>query len=236
MSQRIEINMEELKTLLERAKIGPLSESDYHKLKAALETLGYLTQLLEDRQTTIQRLRQILFGASTEKLHTVLKPETQTKENLPSATSLAEREREESGKRNQGHGRNGASAYRGATQIKVKHNLLQSGDRCPQCQKGKVYDSIEPGWLIRIVGQAPIAATVYELEKLRCNLCGEVFTAPQPPGIGPEKYDASSASMMARGTTGMLRARAATTSGLSLVTAVEITTASASPSCSCACP
>ena len=30
---------------------------------------------------------------------------------------------------------------------------------------------------VRIVGQSPLAATVYELDRLRCNLCGEVFTA-----------------------------------------------------------
>jgi transposase len=60
-----------------------------------------------------------------------------------------------------------------------------------------VYHSIQPGLLVRIVGQAPLAATVYELEKLRCNLCSEVFTADAPQGVGPQKYDASSATMIA---------------------------------------
>jgi transposase len=188
-SQRLELNMEELATLLERAKASPLNEQDYHKLKAALETLGYLTQLLEDRKTTIDRLRQILFGASSEKTRMVLKSITQAKP--------AERPGEQSGKKTNGHGRNGAEAYRGATKIRVGHNSLKSGDRCPQCEKGKVYEATKPGLLVRIVGQAPLAATVYELEKLRCNLCGEVFTADAPPGVGSQKYDASSASMIA---------------------------------------
>src|ERR1700689_592934 len=48
-----------------------------------------------------------------------------------------------------------------------------------------------------MVGQAPLAATVYELDRLRCNLCGEVFTAPEPEGIGPEKYDETTAAMIA---------------------------------------
>jgi hypothetical protein len=30
-----------------------------------------------------------------------------------------------------------------------------------------------------------------------CNLCGEVFTAPEPEGIGPEKYDETTATMIA---------------------------------------
>jgi hypothetical protein len=38
---------------------------------------------------------------------------------------------------------------------------------------------------------------VYRLENLRCNLCGEVFTAQTPAGVGPEKYDATAASMLA---------------------------------------
>ncbi len=197
---RLKLNREELERLLERAKKGPLSEPDYQTLKAAVETLGYLTQLLEDRKTTIDRLRQILFGASTEKTRSVLKtdPLTQstTAESGQSA-SLADPEREKSEKKTKGHGRNGAQAYRGASKIEVKHNSLKSGDRCPECKKGKVYDSTQPGFLVRIVGQAPLAATVYELEKLRCNLCGEVFTADAPEGVGPEKYDASSGSMIA---------------------------------------
>jgi hypothetical protein len=38
---------------------------------------------------------------------------------------------------------------------------------------------------------------VYELEKLRCNLCGDVFTAAPPEGAGNKKYDETAASMIA---------------------------------------
>jgi transposase len=184
--ERLELNLDELATLLECAKTHPLSEPDYNKLKAAIETLGYLTQLLEDRKTTLERLRQIVFGASTEKTRTVLKTD-----RAPAPAPDSE------SNKTQGHGRNGAEAYRGAIQVQVNHPSLKSGDRCPQCEKGKVYNSTPPGFLVRIVGQAPVAATVYELEKVRCNLCGELFTADAPQGIGAQKYDASSASMIA---------------------------------------
>ena len=75
---------------------------------------------------------------------------------------------------------------------------MKAGDPCPdeQCG-GKVYSQREPGVLVRIKGQAPIAATVYELEKLRCNLCGDVFTAAAPAEAGEEKYDETAASMIA---------------------------------------
>ena len=48
-----------------------------------------------------------------------------------------------------------------------------------------------------MVGQAPIAATVYELERLRCNLCGEVFEAEAPASVGEKKYDETAAAMIA---------------------------------------
>ena len=51
--------------------------------------------------------------------------------------------------------------------------------------------------LVRIKGQAPIAGTVYELGRLRCNLCGNVYTAATPPEAGEKKYDESAASMIA---------------------------------------
>ena len=35
----------------------------------------------------------------------------------------------------------------------------------------------------------PLAATVYLLERLRCGACGQVFTAQEPEGVAPEKYD-----------------------------------------------
>jgi transposase len=51
---------------------------------------------------------------------------------------------------------------------------------------------------VRIVGQAPLAATVYELERLRCNACGQVFTAEEPEDVGPEKYDETASAMIAQ--------------------------------------
>jgi hypothetical protein len=52
--------------------------------------------------------------------------------------------------------------------------------------------------LVRIVGQAPLAATVYSLERLRCGACGQVFTAQEPEGVGPEKYGETAVAMIAQ--------------------------------------
>ena len=81
---------------------------------------------------------------------------------------------------------------------RITHPNVVHGDRCPDCERGNVYAQKEPKALVRIVGQAPLAATVYELERLRCNACGQVFTAEEPEGVGPEKYDETAAAMIAQ--------------------------------------
>src|SRR5690606_18662667 len=64
-------------------------------------------------------------------------------------------------------------------------------------RSGKVYLLPPPAQLVRVRGMAPLFATIYELERLRCNACGEVFTAQAPDGVGSEKYDETASSMIA---------------------------------------
>ena len=199
---RLEISMEQLQKLVERARTGPLSEEEYAQLKAAIETLGYLTLLMEDQDTTIQRLRQILFGPKTETTEKILQQIGNKQEKNPLAQVNSSAHGNDSGgpsRQGNGHGRgrNGAQAYGGGNKVQVALAHLQRGQRCPECQKGKLYELNTPGVLVRVTGQAPLAATVYELQKLRCNLCGEVYTAEAPEGVGPEKYDERAGSMVA---------------------------------------
>ena len=66
---------------------------------------------------------------------------------------------------------------------------MKHGDPCPEpgCE-GRLYvQRREPAVLVRVTGVAPLAAQVYELERLRCGLCGTVFTAEPPAGVGETK-------------------------------------------------
>ncbi len=72
---------------------------------------------------------------------------------------------------------------------------LSPGDACPECQAGTVYEK-KPYVIVRFVGQAPLQATVYRLQRLRCHLCGKLFTAPAPEDAGEAKYDHTVASMI----------------------------------------
>ena len=188
----LDVSVEELEALLERAREA-LGEAGYQKLKTAIRTLSYVTELLETREATLASLRRLLCRARSERTEAVLEEAGITPSSTPTRAAA-----DTAGKKPApGHGRNGAQAYPGAERIEVPHASLHSGDRCPECQRGKVYPLQEPGRLVRMRGQAPLAATVYQLQKLRCNLCGEVFTAEAPAGVGQEKYDATAASMIA---------------------------------------
>ena len=51
----------------------PLGEGGYQKLQAGIRTLGYVTELLENREATLATLRRLLCRGSTEKTAQVLK-------------------------------------------------------------------------------------------------------------------------------------------------------------------
>ena len=64
-----------------------------------------------------------------------------------------------------------------------------AGRRCRACGRGSLY-RWPAGVEVRIDGNALLSAVRYELEKLRCSACGEIFTAPMPAAAGEEKYSA----------------------------------------------
>jgi transposase len=171
--RRIDVNLEELDRVLDGAREAPLSEADHGKLKDTLHALAAM----------------LVRGRNTEKTSAVVEqPEDsetgqQPDDNTPPPP---------------GHGCNGAEAFCGARKVDIKHQKLTHGDRCPECGKGNVYGQKEPKVLVRVIGQAPLAATVYSLERLRCGACGQVFTAEEPEGVGADKYDETAAAMIAQ--------------------------------------
>src|SRR5437016_8465678 len=72
-----ELKMTDIEQLLERARRGPLTEEDCKLIRSVAETLFYLSELAEDKQTTIAELRRILARSTTEKTRNVF-GDTQT--------------------------------------------------------------------------------------------------------------------------------------------------------------
>jgi len=192
--ERIDLNLEQVADLLKRVESGCLQAGDYEIIKAMVQTIELLSQCVDEKATSIRRLLRMLFGPRTEKLKNVIKD----KEKSDSSKSSQENTPDKNNKpKPKGHGRNAAADYTGAQQIKVPHATLTPSDNCPGCLKGILYEMKVPKLVVRITGKAPIQAKVYQMQKLRCNLCGEIFIADTPADIGEEKYDAASAAMIA---------------------------------------
>ena len=144
----------------------------YERLSRLVELTGWLLSLLESKNLSLAKLRQLCFGAQTESAR-----------NLGGSCPKDPKE----GKP-KGHGRNGHRAYTGARRVRVSHPTARPGQTCPACRKGKLRPRKQPAVAVQVQAQPPVGATVYEMEQLRCDTCGRLFTAPTPPEAGAEKY------------------------------------------------
>ena len=169
----IELDQAQIQGFLERAQ-PLLTPADFALLNTLVETMVFLSTLVRRKSDTIVKLLRLVFGATSETSKHILKKDHANHTPKGSAG---------------GHGRNGASNYPGATRTPLSHPALKPGDRCPECLRGKVYKMNRPGVLIRLLAAPLVQGHLFELEKLRCNLCGEVFTAPPPPEATERKYD-----------------------------------------------
>ena len=182
-----ECDMDDIQGLLTRIQDIDLPEKDKDLLRDLIHSHAYLIHKLGSKNMSIKRLRQLIFGATTE-----------TKKNVDKQANKA-RGTETQDKPDQkkpkdpppGHGRLSADAYTGAEVNKIPHQSLKPGDPCPvkNCL-GRVYEK-SPIILLRIKGQAPFVATRNEQARLRCNLCNKIFKADLPEGMGDQKYGES---------------------------------------------
>src|SRR5262249_33486913 len=127
-----------------------LDEEDVTLIRAVFQSYRYVTDLVEDKNTSLRRLRHLLFGGRTEKTEAVVgqptdRPEATRPRDVATGTESAAPEAAPeasgvgaTGPARQGHGRNGADAYRGAERVNVAHPSLAAGDACPACGQGPV--------------------------------------------------------------------------------------------------
>lgn len=206
----IDVNLDELRRRVLEAE---LCDDDKKLLVAMVDTIAELAQELEAKRVSIGRLRRLVFGVRrTEKLRNLKRSDESTEapngtdgeateqsrarneseanadvgSSLSTTNSHAHERTSEA--RSKGHGRHGAKDYPGAEQRDVPHPSLHHGDTCPDCCQGKLCD-LSPVIHLRFSGAAPVSATRTECGRLRCCLCGEVFTADAPEDVKDDKYD-----------------------------------------------
>lgn len=216
----IELDIDELAPLLERARVV-LSSKDVALMGASHEALFETVKLLRERDATIARMRRLYGMSSSEKLDAVFgtsspgEPDSEPAASDARGASIPGSDESEPShadgekptddahdgdadkRRSKGHGRIPASAYPNAHVVPVAHATLHAGDTCPDCAHGRLHALPEPARMIRIVGQAPLAAVSHDCERLRCGGCGTMFTAAASAEAQGPKYADSAAAMIA---------------------------------------
>lgn len=185
--RRLDVTPEQLQQLSQRAREERLVAEDYEFIATLSESILFFRQAYEQKRMSERNLLRMMFGPFTERAAALL----QEKKELG-------KEKQEKKEKPKGHGRNGVEDYPGARRQKVPHTEMKAGQQCPECGRGKVYpyNPEEPGVLVRFTASVPVEATVYEIEKLRCNACGQIYNAPLPPEAARPKYDETVGAMI----------------------------------------
>ena len=117
--QLVETTQAELDAIMASARgSSSFTPGQCDLLSAVLGTYIYVMQKLQSNKLSITRLRNMLFGKSTEKMAGVEK--TLAGQGAPQAQDQAGAAVKEN-KKQKGHGRNGAAAYLGAAHVYVGH-------------------------------------------------------------------------------------------------------------------
>jgi transposase len=204
------------------ARYAP-TRADCDLLIQVMRWYFWLVWTVQEAQLSLKRLRTVLFGKvqnmakspASQRVSAVAPPkdtlmgagESSSGSLLPAVSgeveshvtvgrAAAETIPTPRGGHRPGTGRLGADAYAGAERIACHHEELAVGQRCPVCGQGTLY-ALPPGVELRLDGNALLSAIRYELEKLRCSACGEIFTAGLPAGVGEEKYSAQARAVLA---------------------------------------
>jgi len=206
----IDIEAAQVEQLIRKAAQGTLDAGEQKRLVPLLKTLVWLERSLLETRISLSKLRRILFGKKTEKRPRKPKDpdpggggggegsdEGPGSPNPPAGTadpSSGTPQGEQSGaskaKQSRGHGRRAAADYAGAETVFCAHDEYRSGDRCPKCERGRLYNLL-PLVRLRFTGQPLVLVTRFELERLRCGTCGALWVAHMPPGASRETYDVS---------------------------------------------
>jgi transposase len=224
-TQNVTLSAVEGEALIARVHQSNLSADDAGVVEQVIRMYFWVAFALQEAKLSVKRLRDVLFGPSrkpktppeSEVSSTSSEPLGQGEgggepapvaEASPSleaagceagpATSEGEASPTPQGGHRQGTGRLGADAYVGAERTECRHEELAVGQRCPVCGQGTLYE-LPPGVEIRIDGHGLLSAMRYELQKLRCSACGQMFTASLPTEAGEDKYSPRARAVLAIG-------------------------------------
>lgn len=221
-AQQVKQSLDEVQSLRQRLGTPDWRDEDWGLVDGVLATYERMLKALLEAQISLKRLLTLLFGKRRRR-----KSSGSGRSSAGEGAAAADRGEDDVcgseqaqgvdaaygsgdgspqdnvetpfiGGHRPGYGRLGADAYAGAERVECRHEELSIGQICPVCGQGRLYE-LKPGVEIRIDGNALLSAIRYELEKLRCSACGEVFTAKLPKDAPVEKYSPRARAVLAVG-------------------------------------
>jgi transposase len=184
--------IDELRALLERVRQQQLSEGDFQLIYRLIVLIVNLYEMLQKKRMSIKQIKARFFideGSSSQTDKNKEASEQESEKRADGEQQKASETPIEKKPRAPGHGKNPASAYKGAKKVYCESEQLESGSPCPdqQCQ-GHLYEFKRPAKFIRLEGQPLIGATLYEQQILKCSRCDLQCIAKLPAGVAAEKY------------------------------------------------
>lgn len=189
----IDLSAEAVAELKQTIEQSPIDKKTKSLLLGLIDFCLWLQFKLQESKISINRLKNLFGLPKQNSVPTLTPPEEPVSESLPKNQALHASPKRNESKKPKGHGRKPANVYSGANVEKINHELYQPGDPCPTQCGGKLYLA-RAGSFVRINGGSLVEATRYEIEKLRCQICGELFSAKLPY---QDKYDAKSKAVIA---------------------------------------
>jgi rRNA maturation protein Nop10 len=205
--EEVKLSREDGEALIARIRASSLADDDQGLLIKLIRLYFWFTFALSETKISLKRLKRALFGGGKPPPSPPVgdgSPGGAPADPVagggapPSAAAPVETSAPDRPRRRHGHGRQSAAVYTGAERVVCRHETLAAGQRCPACGRGTLYP-LPAGVEMRIDGNALLSAVRYELEKLRCSACGEVFTAAVPATAAPEKYSPRARAVIAVG-------------------------------------
>lgn len=191
----MDVEPEQVEATLARIK-PQLEAQDFELIARLWSTLMLVMRMVRAQRASIARLRRLFGLPSSETTRGVTGTATPSADDATHAQAADDGATAEKSKP-KGHGRLGVSDYPTAKHHAVLHAELKVGERCPLCERGKLYELQEPARILRILGQPLLCAHCWDCQRLRCSACGHVFTAQAPPEAQGPKFEETAVAMVA---------------------------------------
>ncbi len=118
----MDVEQQRIAAILERTR-AVLSDEEHATLSSIVDTVALVQAELQGKDASLERLRRMIFGTTTESTRNVLGE----KRGEPTPAGSTE-EPAAPRPKPPGHGRNAAAAYTGAEQVTVAHPDLHGGE------------------------------------------------------------------------------------------------------------